>query len=1557
MSGDGPLSLFHPLVERWFGERVGIPTDVQAQAWPRIAAGEHVLITAPTGSGKTLTAFLSALDRLISGAWPLGHTSVLYVSPLKALNNDIHRNLLAPLAELRQLFEEAGEAFPDIRVFTRSGDTPQSERRRMLRRPPEILITTPESLNLLLSSAGGRSLLTGLRSVILDEIHAVVGSKRGTHLITAVDRLVPLSGEIQRIALSATVRPLESVAAFVGGLVASGPAQAPEYRPRQVEILRSAATKEYDVRVRFPREAADPEDRDSVWEPLVEEFLRIIERHRSTLFFANSRRLAEKLTHFINEGQERPLAYAHHGSLSREVREEVEAKLKAGQLKAIVATSSLEMGIDIGALDEVVLLQAPPAISAGIQRVGRAGHRVGEVSRASLFPTHSHDFLEAAVLAAGIQSQDIEAVHPVEGPLDVLAQILISMTGVETWDLDELYTQVRSSYPYRNLSRAQFDLVLNMLAGRYADARVRELRPRLSVDRLSNTVEARKGALQDLYLSGGTIPDRGYFHLRLAEGSARLGELDEEFVWESAVGQSFTFGTQNWTIQRITHNDVFVTPAAPRSVNLPFWIGEQGNRDAHFSLRLAEFLEEADERLDDDTFPRDLQRRCCMDEVAAEQLLAYLRRQREITGCPLPHRHHLVVEEVQSGPEGLPGNQVILHTFWGGRLNRPYAMALEAAWEQRFDQRLEIYPSNDCIVLVLPHELDGDELLTMVTGAGFEGLLRQRLEASGFFGARFRESAGRALLIGRSRHNQRVPLWVSRLRSQKLLDTVMRYDDFPILVEAWRTCLQDEFDLPALHRALAELESGAIAWSAVRTEHPSPFARSIAWRQINQYMYAGDEPAGGGTSSLRGDLLRDVVFTPELRPGVPAEVVAEFEQKRQRLWPGYAPQGWRELVDWVDERLALPRDEWARLMEAVERDGEATSDQVVTEAGERLVRLAAPGLEVPLVVALERVPRLVRALFTEVADQVQLVCLATGELVAVPGAARRGPATSEDDAGRGCPRACAAPGPPQEMPSGAVEPDPEEADGDPLTALLADWLSYYGPQPPDRIAAVLGVKPARLQACLDDLVDAEALVTGHLVADCDDEMVSDPQNLESLLRLARARAAPVFEALPIEQLPLFLAHHHGLTAPGEDDEALARRLEQLLCYEAPASLWESDLLPARVAGYNTSRVDGLMQESLLRWVGCGPERVAFCFEPDLDLLQDPVPRGEHANPRAVSQGGEDQAEDGGEGKGSIEAAPGSEAAALFPDPDGRYDFATLQRVTSLTASELAGRLWQGAWQGRVTNDTLSALRKGIETRFQVAQLAPPPEAARSPRRPAGGRPRLARAAASRWRGSVPYSGNWHLLPVPKPAADLLELEERGKDRVRLLLDRYGVLFRELLQRESTPFRWAALFRSLRLMELAGEVVAGQFFRDIPGPQFASHRAFRLLQRQLPEDAVYWLCAADPASLCGSGLDAVRGSLPRRVPTTHLVYRGAELALISQRCGRELTVRLPADHPDLVKCLGVLRHLQTRPLQPLRQVVIETIDGDPAARSPYLDVLRTAFEVRLDHLEVILLSRV
>ncbi len=944
MSSDKVIpSSFHPLVEQWFLEKFGGPTDIQRQSWPKISAGDHLLITAPTGSGKTLTAFLWAMNQLIVGKWETGHTRVLYVSPLRALNNDIQRNLIEPLQELKQIFQKSRESFPDIRVLTRSGDTPQTDRRQMLRHPPEILITTPESLNLLLSSIGGRSILHSLSTVILDEIHAVVGTKRGVYLITAVDRLVRLSGEFQRIALSATIQPLEIVARFVGGLKMKGGPEAPGYTPRPVTAVGSSAQKQYDIQVKSSPAPLDPETADSIWDPMIKELKQIIFRNRSTLVFVNSRRLCEFLTLKINREEEEPFAYAHHGSLSLEIRTEVEQRLKEGKLRAIVATHSLELGIDIGSLDEVVLIQSPFSVSSAIQRIGRAGHQVGETSRGTFFPTHSKELIEAAVLVSGILHRDIEAVHPVLCPLDVLAQVIVSMVGTETWDIDALFDNLRASYPYQYLSREQFDLVLDMLAGRYAASRVRELKPLVSIDRMDHNLTARRGALQTLYLSGGVIPDRGYFHLRHEETNARIGELDEEFVWEASVGDTFALGTQNWKIRQITHNDVFVRPSHRKSAAAPFWKAEENNRDYHFSERIGEFLERADSRLEDGGFPLTLQQEYHLEPSAINRLLDFLKAQKKATGCPLPHRHHLLVEFVDSGPGGSPGNQVVLHTLWGGRVNRPLAMALDAAWEIRFSHRLEMYTSNDCVVLILPHDLTIEDLLSLVRYQEIESLLKNHLETSGFFGARFRECAARALLLARGKFKERMPLWLNRLRSQKLLEAVRGYEDFPILLETWRTCLQDEFDINHLQKVLAELETGAVVLSEARIPFPSPFAQSDWWRQMNHYMYLDDSARSDKVSKLRGSLLREVMWNPGLRPKVSREQKKQFELKCQRLSPGYAPQTSRELLDWVRERLIIPFREWECLLNAMQKDHDLDPVILLNSLGDKIIRFHPPG--------------------------------------------------------------------------------------------------------------------------------------------------------------------------------------------------------------------------------------------------------------------------------------------------------------------------------------------------------------------------------------------------------------------------------------------------------------------------------------------------------------------------------------------------------------------------------------------------------------------------------------
>jgi ATP-dependent Lhr-like helicase len=1470
---DDSLHLFHPVIAQWFRERIGTPTDVQAAAWPRIAAGEHVVVTAPTGSGKTLTAFLWAINQLVTGAYPRGSCRVLYVSPLKALNNDIQRNLLQPLAELQQAFSAAGLEFPRIRVLTRSGDTPAEERRAMVRRPPEILITTPESMNLIISARGSLPLVSSLAAVILDEVHAVIDSKRGVHLMSAVERLVRLSGEFQRIALSATVRPLETVAAFIGGYQRL---DGERYQPRPVALVRSGAQKQYRLQVRYTERDADEFGRLSIWPAVVQECKAIIQQHRSTLLFTNTRRLAETITWMLNADESEMLAYAHHGSLSRELRTEVERRMKQGRLPAIVATNSLELGIDIGALDEVVLIQSPPGIAPAIQRIGRAGHQVGETSRATLFATHPQDLLTAAVLARGVQAQDIEEARTIHCPLDVLAQVLISMAGVETWDLDELYAEVRRSHSFHYLSRAQFDLVLEMLAGRYADTRVRELAARLSIDRIDNTVVARGGAVQALYMSGGMIPDRGYYHLRHQESGALVGDLDEEYVWEASIGQVLTFGTQNWRIERITHNDVFARPIATQGKQAPFWRSEPVDRPFHFAERIARFLEEADTRLDDPAFAAELHDAYCLEPQAAQQLIDHLRGQREFCGCALPHRHHLVIEHGETGPYGHPGHQIVLHTGWGGRVNRPFALALGAAWQARYGERPEIYIADHALYIQVPQDIAGAEMLSLVSSAQLDALLRQALEGSGFFGARFRECAGRALLVTRRHQRERLPLWVGRLRSKRLLEAVGNYPDFPILLEAWRACLQDEFDLEHVRTVLCELETGEIAWSEVHTAAPSPFARAASWNQVNQYMYMDDTPTGQGRSSLCDDLLREVVFSPELRPAIAAEVIARFVAKRQCTAEGYGPSSARDLLDWAKERLLIPRDEWSSLLQAMLRDHGLTEAAVLEETAGKLVEVQPPGGNVPLIAATELLPRLC-ALWPELP---QLRPLA-GALL-------------------------------------PILPEPEATDPDEVrTSLLGEWLSYYGPIAPSLIHETLALSDELLTSLVDDLVDTQRIIRGRLCEEHVDELLCDSENYEILLRMARAAATPAFAPLPGEMLPLFLAQYQGICGGQAGADALGERLAQLSGYPARAELWEEAILPARIAAYDPAWLDSLLQQGAWHWVGVEPGRVSFCLDDDLPLLG-----------RAVA---------------------GHDLRDLLPDDHARYPWHALSMRSSLRMQELVARLWDGVWRGVISSDSPATLRRGIATKFQPPKLPEVNERQRAARR-------VPRGGFQRWSAATPVSGNWYRLPEFPETEDLLEAEEQAKERARVLLNRYGILFRELLQGELPPFQWPRLFRALRLMELSGEVLTGCFFHGVPGLQFASHEAFRLLQRTLPTEAIWWINACDPASCSGLPLSPLKGRFPKRLPGNYLAFRGHALLLVIQREGKELMIHLASDDAQLDACFAPLHVLLERRVQPLLRLTVETINGESACESPYLEALGRHFEVVRDVTRVFLGKR-
>ncbi|MGH9025271.1 MAG: DEAD/DEAH box helicase, partial [Acidimicrobiia bacterium] len=915
-------------VRGWFDEAFAEPTEAQRRGWPAIAAGDHTLILAPTGSGKTLAAFLWALDRLTAEPAPdaAARCRVLYVSPLKALAVDVDRNLRAPLAGIRRVAARAGTDVADVTVGIRTGDTPADERRRLSRTPPDVLITTPESLYLMLTSQA-REALRSVRTVIIDEIHAVAGSKRGAHLALSLERLEELtSTPPQRIGLSATQRPLDEIAGFLGGQTAAG--------PRPVTIVDAGARKPLELEVVVPVEdmgalgevldeaptgpAAAPLPRASIWPHVHPRLLDLIEAHRSTIVFVNSRRLAERLAARLNElAEERgreaatgELVRAHHGSLAREQRLQIEDDLKAGRLRAIVATSSLELGIDMGAVDLVVQVESPGSVARGLQRVGRAGHQVDAPSRGKIFPKYRGDLLEAAVVAQRMRAGLVEETHYPRNPLDVLAQQIVAACALDEWDVNELRALMRRAANYAELSDDVFEAVLDLLAGRFPSDEFAGLRPRVVWDRVAGRVRGRDGAQRLAVTNAGTIPDRGLFGVFLPEGT-RVGELDEEMVYESRPGETFLLGASSWRIEQITHDRVIVSPAPGEPAKMPFWKGDKPGRPLELGRALGAFVREIGAADHDDAVAR-LHDEMGLDDLAAENLVRYLDEQRDATGA-LPDDRTVVAERF---PDEIGDWRVCVLSPFGSRVHAPWALALEARLADRFGLDVQVLWSDDGIVLRLPEAVESipvDELL--IDPDEVEELVVRQLPATAMFSSRFREASARALLLPRRRPDQRTPLWQQRQRAADLLEVASRYETFPLLLETTRECLRDVFDIGALREVLRDLRSRRVRVVPAETGRASPFAQSLLFGWIAVYMYEGDAPLAERRATalaLDRDLLRDLLGSEELRELLDADVVAGLELELQRLAPSSRPARsadevhdlLRELGDLTDDEIA-----------------------------------------------------------------------------------------------------------------------------------------------------------------------------------------------------------------------------------------------------------------------------------------------------------------------------------------------------------------------------------------------------------------------------------------------------------------------------------------------------------------------------------------------------------------------------------------------------------------------------------------------------------------------------
>ncbi|GAA3705330.1 ATP-dependent helicase [Nonomuraea antimicrobica] len=1422
------LDQFSQVTRQWFAGAFQAPTAAQEGAWESISRGDNTLVVAPTGSGKTLAAFLWSLDRLAasgaegpstegSGAEGSGTkgpsaegprtgrpradgsgggeartgTRVVYVSPLKALAVDVERNLRAPLAGLKQTARRLGLPVPEISVAIRSGDTPAEDRRRFAARPSDILITTPESLFLLLTSQA-REALRGVETVIVDEVHAVAGTKRGAHLALSLERLdALLDRPAQRVGLSATVRPVSEVAAFLGGARPATVVQPPSDKRIEVEVVVPVEdmTEMEGVRPGGGEEefALEPGNR-SIWPHVEDRLFDLIEAHSSTIVFANSRRLAERLCTRLNElayerehgdpeavsqvdlsmwetapdsepgpAQRMPAAMmaqagaskgavteivrAHHGSVSKEERAQIEEALKSGRLPAVVATSSLELGIDMGAVDLVACVEAPPSVASGLQRIGRAGHQVGAVSRGVIFPKYRGDLVQTAVVAERMKSGLIEELRYPRNPLDVLAQQIVAMTALDEWTVDELESVVKRAAPYATLPRSALEATLDMLAGRYPSEEFAELRPRIVWDRVTGVLQGRPGAQRLAVTNGGTIPDRGLFGVFLVgERGSRVGELDEEMVYESRVGDVFVLGATSWRIEDITADRVLVSPAPGQPGKLPFWHGDAPGRPAELGRAIGQFLREQAKQ---DTTER--MRAAGLDEFASANLLAYLAEQRQATGY-VPDDRTLLVERFH---DELGDWRVVIHSPYGARVHAPWALAINRRLRERYGIDVQAVHSDDGIVLRIPDTLaEPPTDVAAFDAEEIEQIVTEELGGSAMFASRFRECAGRALLLPRRTPGRRSPLWQQRQRAANLLGVASQYASFPIVLETMRECLQDVFDVPGLVQLMRDIAARRVRVVEVETSQASPFAAALLFHYVGAFMYEGDAPLAERRAqalALDTTLLAELLGQADLRELLDPDVISDTEHELARL-----DRPLRDLEDLAD---------------LLRSHGPLSTPDVSVRGGD-------PAW-------LEELERARRAIRVRIAGEQRWA--------AIEDAARMRDAL-------GVP-------PPVGVPHAFLEPV-----ADPLADLVARHARTRGPFHAGTAAARFGLGVAVVTDALRRLAATGRVVSGEFRPGGRGEEWCDAGVLRMLRRRSLARLRKEVEPVAPETLALFLPAWHGITgsdlaergATGSGErgltgaaergvtgsaramDALVRSIEQLQGAAVPASALETLVLPSRVPGYHPALLDELTSSGDVMWVGQGSLPggdgwVSLYFADTAPLLM-PEPA-------------------------DITLTPVHERVLELLGGGGALFFRGLSdQVGSLDDAALASALWDLVWAGRVSGDTLAALRATLGT-------------GRPAHRPATTRRR--RAVLPSRSGPPTVAGRWWLLPSPGPDAT-----QRAHAQAEVLLERHGVVTRGAVTSERLPGGFTPVYQVLRAYEEGGRCRRGYFVEGLGGAQFA-----------------------------------------------------------------------------------------------------------------------------------------
>lgn len=1488
MSHHPVLDDFHPVVRRWFTKQFGDPSPPQIKGWPEISAGRNSLILAPTGSGKTLAAFLWAINHLVeqhlAEELPAG-VRILYVSPLKALNNDVHRNLDLPLSGIRAEAVADGIHLPEITTAVRTGDTPQSKRTAMLRNPPDILITTPESLYLMLTSKQARKMFSTVQYVIVDEIHSICNNKRGVHLSLTLERLQHIAEqEFIRIGLSATQRPLDQIAAFLGGKARRGT----EYEQRPVSIVDAGQRKEMDLLVRCAPPDFSDLPAESVWPMVFAELLEQIRLHRTTLIFVNNRRLAERVAAKLNEmlsgddnegsaqgrtfdmyavprmlatGRQEAaplpdtttldrteLVQAYHGSMSRTAREQMESDLKAGNLRCLVTTSALELGIDIGSVDLVIQLQSPKGVARGLQRVGRSGHVIAATSKGRIFPTFKEDLVESAVVAQAMQEHDVEQTVIPRNCLDVLAQQIVAMVSVEDWDVDDLFDLVRQSYCYTDLSGQLYTGVLQMLGGRYTNEMFRDLRARISWDKTNNTLRALPGSSQLAITSGGTIADKGYFGVYLEDGKTKVGEVDEEFVYESRAGDTFILGSSVWRMIEIDANRITVTPAPGAPARMPFWRGEGIGRSFGLSMKVGEFRKMMDTLIDSPDCLKTLQREFPIDSRGAWNIEQYFLKQKQVTGL-IPHKDLLLVEGFR---DEIGDPRIVIHSCYGRRVNGLLGLLFARRLHDRTGVEPQLLYNDDGILLRCPDiEQLPLNLLDELTMEEAENIVLEDLLSSPLFGAQFRMNAARALLLRKIAPGKRTPLWLQRLKAKDLLSVVRQYSDFPIVIETIRDVLHDVLDFDHFKETIRRILEGTLRVETVTTEVPSPFAASLLFDFIQVYMYEWDEPKSDKMSrflEVNRELLAGIVDLDSMNELLRPEAITEVEQQLQHAAEGYKARSPEELF------------------EILLRVGDLSDDEVAGRSSTG---------DFSFILQLKRDGRAVRMSFP------------TGDRWV---AAEELPIYSGPEAGR---------------------------------RIVDRYIRHHGPVRPSDIIDRYGFSRELVEAEFDRLESAQAIVRGRFRRGWDGEQLIYKPNLERIHRQTLTILRKEITPAPLDVFMDFLMRWQGVDPASRrsGQDGIADTLEQLQGLPLPAEIWEREILMRRISQYSRDHLFALTQSGAYVWTGAGAGKLT-CFS-----------RG-HAGPFTSIPSPQEEA---------TLPEPAKRVLAYLRQHGASF-FNDIRAGTRLSLDALNSGIAMLLWHGYITNDQfveLLSVKRSV--RMDEENPIEPVDLITGRRNPHRFK---AMQTVRRAIKQVPgYAGRWSLVHVPGVLGEELTDEGRIMHQAEVLLLRYGIVAKEFYKREEL-LPWPSLSSALQRMEMRGEIRRGYFVEGLSGMQYALPAAVDELRRVRSMNRsgaqTIFLNACDPANPAGTGITMVLPT-PSRLPSNYVAFAAGAPVLVIESNGTRMFTGPDAPASTISSALEQFTALIKLPdaLRPFRQIVVETCNGERAAQSTLTSLLDAA----------------